>query len=326
MNFLFDNPLANMQGPTFLVFYAVAIATAIFVYWLIKNNLDLTSKCPLPPIPHNPDAYEIAYLRGGENEVARAVIFSLMQKGLIEMSKAGREHNFQQTKNQSDGNLLPIESSTLNWFRLTRTTREVFAEHGLKLILQPFCTQYDANMKRQNLLTDSATRNRIWQTAIPFALAILGFGGYKLAAAISHGRSNIGLLFVFGIIGTVILIFVAKSPRISKLGKSYLARLQTVFGSVTKSVANQTTVANTAFNAIDPLLLTVGVFGVGALAGTAYGEYEKAFHRASSSSSCGNGCGSLSCSSGDSGGSSCSSGSSCSGGSSCGSSCGGCSS
>ncbi len=314
MNFLFDNPLANMQGSTFLVLYAVAIATAIFVFWLIKNTLDWTAKSPLPPIPHNPDVYEIAYLRGGENEVARAVIFSLMQKGLVEMTKVGKEDSFRRIANRETGNLSPLESAALNWFRSGHIAKEIFAAGGLSSILQTYCGQYEANLTRLNFFTDSVTTAKIWQTAAVFAIPIIGLGGYKLAAAIAHGHSNVLFLIIFTIIGIFAIAAVARVPRISKLGKNYMARLQTVFGSVKSSAFRRTSAANPVFNSVDPLLLTVGVFGVGSLAGTAYGDYEKAFHRASSSSSCGSGCGSSSCSSG--GGD---------GGGGCGGGCGGCS-
>ncbi|HVE58180.1 MAG TPA: hypothetical protein VNB22_15210, partial [Pyrinomonadaceae bacterium] len=123
---------------------------------------------------------------------------------------------------------------------------------------------------------------------------------------------------------------VSNFPRVTKLGKAYLERLQTAFDNLKYTsqaayiASNQPMVApQTSFAGVDPLLLSVGVFGSGILAGTVFDSYNQAFQRAQSASiaggsSCSSGCGS--CSTG--GGSSCSSGGD--GGSSCGGGCGGC--
>lgn len=85
MDILLDNPLASMYGPYFLVFYIGFIFILLLVFGSVRNRIDQTDKLALPPIPPNIDPYEIAFMRGGTNEVARSVIFALMQKGLIEM-------------------------------------------------------------------------------------------------------------------------------------------------------------------------------------------------------------------------------------------------
>ncbi|CAN5756576.1 hypothetical protein BH20ACI4_BH20ACI4_23560 [soil metagenome] len=80
MNILLDNPLAAMYGPYFLVFYAFFIFFVLIGLSIVKNLSDQTTKLNTPPIPSTIDPYEIAFLRGGTNEVARSVIFSLMRK------------------------------------------------------------------------------------------------------------------------------------------------------------------------------------------------------------------------------------------------------
>ncbi len=62
MEFLFDNPLTNMYGPYFLVIYIIFTVSTIIVYRILKNRLDRTAHFSLPPIPQNPDPFEIAYL------------------------------------------------------------------------------------------------------------------------------------------------------------------------------------------------------------------------------------------------------------------------
>jgi hypothetical protein len=159
---------------------------------------------------------------------------------------------------------------------------------------------------------------------------ILGLGAYKLFAAIAHGNFNVILLVIFTLAGLAIAKAVSNLPRVTKLGKAYLERLQAAFDSLKYTsqrayiASNQPkTAPQTSFAGVDPLLLSVGVFGAGILAGTVFDGYNQAIQRAQSASvaggsSCSSGCGS--CSSGG-GGSSCSSGD---GGSSCGGGCGGC--
>ena len=75
MDILFNNPLATMSGVVFLIFFAIVIIFTLIVLALIKSQIDKSDKMNLPPIPANIDPYEIAYLRGGTNEMARSVCF-----------------------------------------------------------------------------------------------------------------------------------------------------------------------------------------------------------------------------------------------------------
>ena len=44
---------------------------------------DRTANLPPLPIPADPDPCEIAYLRGGENEATRLIVFDLIQRGCL---------------------------------------------------------------------------------------------------------------------------------------------------------------------------------------------------------------------------------------------------
>ena len=82
MDFLLDNPLATMEGTTFLVLYVIFILFTLTTLAIARSNIDKTDQLPIPAIPPQVDPYEVAYLRGGINEMARSVVFSLVQKGL----------------------------------------------------------------------------------------------------------------------------------------------------------------------------------------------------------------------------------------------------
>lgn len=132
MDFLFDNPLANMYGPYFLVLYSFFIVSTIVVYRVLKKRLDRTAHFSLPPIPQNPDPFEIAYLRGGANELARAVIFSLNQKNLVKFVNEEKISRICPTNIEFERrNLKPIELTALGWFSTNREAKEIFQTNGL---------------------------------------------------------------------------------------------------------------------------------------------------------------------------------------------------
>ena len=322
MDILFDNPLGSMYGPYFLVFYGFVILFTSIALAFAKSAIDKTNNLPLPPIPSSIDPYEIAYLRGGDNEVARSIIFSLMQKGCVELAAVGKSTEIKRLNNQTNDNLSEIEQKGLNWLGNSRDIKEVFQKNGLVSELESYGLSYQTRLERGQMLTGEDLKRNFAPWKLTAYSLIAGLGIYKLLAAVAYGSFNIILLVIFAITGIFIIRSVSKLPRVTKLGKSYLERLQLAFDNLKYQsqaayITNgrQRNVPQTAFSGVDPLLLSVGVFGTGILAGTVFDNYNHAFQRGqqqTAASSCGSGCGS-SCSSGSSGG-----------GSSCGSGCGGC--
>lgn len=322
-----------MYGPYFLVFFGFVIFFAVVILALVKTQFDTTDKLGIPAIPPNIDPYEIAYLRGGANEVARSVVFSLLQKGFIEIDNIATPAVIKKTQNQSNTSRLnPIEQLTLGWLGASREPKEFFGASGLVKQLEVYGNSYQGRLEQQQMLTSDEDRTALNPVKWSVYLLILGLGAYKLLAAIAHGNFNIILLIIFTIAGLAIAKAVSNLPRVTKLGKAYLDRLQTAFDNLKYTsqaayiASNQPRAApQTSFAGVDPLLLSVGVFGAGILAGTVFDGYNQAFQRAQSASvaggsSCSSGCGS--CSTG--GGSSSCSSSDGGGGSSCGGGCGGC--
>src|SRR4051794_41513575 len=80
MDWLIRNPLASMAGPEFLVLYGVVIAATLLWCWWRARAADPTSAQSPPPVPSSPDPYQFAYLRGGENEVTRVAVLTLLQR------------------------------------------------------------------------------------------------------------------------------------------------------------------------------------------------------------------------------------------------------
>lgn len=319
MNVLFENPLATMDGPYFLMLYGVVISFTLIILAIVKSQMDKSDKMNLPPIPAQIDPYEIAYLRGGTNEIARSVIFSLMQKGLIEIKTEGKKSEIVRANPQTDrSDSNQIEKIALNWIVLRRESKDVFdSTYGLVPQLESYGKNYQARLERAQMLTDENIRRSFAPMKWAAFLIIFGLGAYKLFVAVANGNFNVIFLVIFAAIGLVIAKYISKLPRLTKLGKTYLERLQMVFENLKNQPQNlnlqsgQTVNSpQAAFAGVDPLLLSVGIFGSAVLAGTAFDTYNQAFARQqqpqNASGGCGGGCGSCSsCSSGDSGGSSC---------------------
>ena len=139
MSFLFNNPLTNLSGPDFLWLYGATITFSILLFQILKSQIDKTAQMPLPPIPNNPDVYEIAFLRGGENELTRTAIFALTQKGLLQVliNESDKVAWIQQTEAKTEKKSLNyLEQKIYNWFEQPREIKEIFAEDGLLQIVR----------------------------------------------------------------------------------------------------------------------------------------------------------------------------------------------
>lgn len=333
MDFLLDNPLAMMDGPIFLVLYASIIILSSIGIAIARANADKTEQLNIPAIPPVPDPYEIAFLRGGANEAARSVIFSLFQKNIIKIEPDGK-------KSLITPVLLPggvqglagIEQAAIDWIGAVREAGEVFGKKdGLVERLEPFFAGYRTDLEKRNLLASYESSSQLRRYGRTAAALVLALGAYKVATSIAYGHFNFIFMVVVGVIGAAILAAIGNRPRVTKLGKRYLERLKIAFDGLMfqrheRDPSESPVLQSATFASVDPMLLSVGVFGSGILAGSIYGGYNTAFekarqHHTGGSGGCGSACGGASCSAGcDGGGSSCGSG--CGGGG-CGGGCGG---
>lgn len=307
MEWLTHNALADMYGPQFLLLYAAVIAVTTVACRVASRRSDWTGSSGPGTVPLSPDPYEIAYLRGGENELIRSVVFSLIQRGYLRINGDSKGARIERTSETPERRALsPLERRAYEWFSTPRAARELFTPGGLRGRVEAFGATYGQRLGREHLLTPPDVRAaalRIWCAG---AAVIAALGGYKLFAALESGRYNVAFLIIMGAAALIILGVVCRPPRVSRKGRAYLERLQLAFGKLRTQVgrlsagAPQATAMSGAADAT--LLLTVGLFGAGALAGTPYDDYHRTFQRASSSSCSSGGGASCGSSGGDSGG------------------------
>jgi uncharacterized protein (TIGR04222 family) len=316
MDILLDNPLATMYGPYFLIFYGFFIFFVLAFLGYAKTRLDQTNLLSVPPIPFEIDPYEIAFLRGGDHEMTRAVVFGLVQKDFAEIKidgKTGSVKRLNPEKSESD--LSPIEHLALQWLGSSRKTDKFFQANGLSAQLDGYARTFQTRLEMRQILVDEEAKNRLTRYKRAAVSAVFLLGVYKLIASVIHGNFNFFGIIVLGAIGIVTAVVIGKTPRVTKLGKAFLDRLQLAFENLKYQsqapyIAGQkaaTPPAKMISSSVDPLVLSVGVFGSGILTGTVFDSYNEAFRRSQQQNtlgSCGSGCGS-SCSSSDGGGSSC---------------------
>ncbi len=290
--------IINMPGPQFLVLYGVVVVITLVVSWLWVHNRDLTKDFPLPKIPENPGPYKTAYLRGGENEVTRLLIFDLIQRGYLILTEAQKILIFETRPSQieraaghpSPRHLSAMRREVFDYFSSPHAASEIFK--SLPDNLNSYFEAWQDELEHSQLLTSSAQAKIDVPTFLVGSLIIVGLGGFKLAVALSAGRLNVGLLIAMGVISLIVLVGVCQRPRLTQRGKRYLEELQLAFGTLQDRVK-----ASEGVNATDEpdpaLLLTMGIFGVTILEGTSYSSFHDMFKQAAAGGSggCGSGCG-----------------------------------
>lgn len=298
---ILHNPLAEMYGPDFLLLYSVVIVMTLGACWLIVSAADVTKTLPVPLVPANLDAYEIAYLQGAEKQVAQLVVFNLIERGLLQIRNRDIERSPNCDKIEQ---LTPLQQEVFAWF--TKPRKAVEIEFTLPSEIQPYCQVYQQILQNQQLLYLPEWRTAPQQASLIGGAIIFSLGGYKFFAALINGHRNVVFLISLTVFALIMLRVICYSPpRLSYLGRKYLQQLQDVFAQITQKSKNGVPPLTSEYD------LLVALFGVNALIATPYDSYRKMFitSRSYTSSSSSGGC-SSSCGSG------------C--GSSCGGGCGGC--
>jgi len=258
------NPITDFTSVEFLAFYATLVAAVGgFCFWYRRVS-DPTRR--LPPLePANAvDPYELAYLRGGEDELARVVVVGLVERGFLELQPAENEL-FGRTlfrvpepgivataTRPAVGVLSPLEDEVYEWFAERRTILEMVRDQ-LPARLGPYCLPFEERLQQEHLLSADESWHR-WPTAIAAAAMLVWIGGSRLLVALERDRP-VGLLVVLMAAAVIVPVAVSTRKRVSARGEEYLTRLGDHVADVPESQGM-------------PLALAVSLLGPSALAGT----------------------------------------------------------
>jgi hypothetical protein len=269
MNGLLNNPVAEMDSEYLLLFYAMAIGAVILACFKSVRSADRTRHMEPPEIPARLDPYALAYLRGGEAEVTRIAIRSLLERGLLQITERrdwsstalAIRKEFDRGRRPELGELSPIEAcimkwtgfpatgrhiyqpdgtpfkavSTVFWHRVTG--RHIYQPGGVPALIRGTCDHYQDNLAAGELLAPPEMKQlATWLWRIGSAL-ILGLGGYLLAMALAKGEPIVAVVLCpMALIGVIALACACLHfPRISHRGRAYLEQLELAYDRLTST-------------------------------------------------------------------------------------------
>lgn len=303
------NPIMELGGYQFLLFYAVLIgATALLCRWWLRL-IDPTAAMPVPQVPGEPDPYEVAYLRGAEEEVTKAVIVGLYQRNYL-CSDTDPGQTFRQASNHAAVEMLsPLERSVFEWFVEPRTPEDVTSD--LRHRVGVHCLPYAEKFEQERLLTSDEVEDKAQLTRIVGVALVAGVGALRALVGTTRDQP-IGFLILMGFVGWIVMEGSCSAPRLSSRGTRYLQELsksfawlkgytgvtaerpaelpadRAMFDYSPATVQAATAVLQQPVIDRSNFLLLVGVFGLGA---AGYGYVEDAIKPKATASGGAGGCG-----------------------------------
>jgi hypothetical protein len=263
MNWLLHNPVTDINSEYLLLFYVMAIGSVILACYKSVRSADRTRHMEPPKIPARLDPYELAYLRGGETEVTRIAIKSLLDRGLLQTTQSRDwsstalfiRKEIARGREPEPGELSPLEARIMKWSGFPATGRQLYQpdDTPFKIVSLLFwhgttgrhsyqpggvpahiayaCSHYHDNLAANRLLAPpEMKRLGCWLWWIGSAL-IVGLGGYLLAVALAKGEPIVAVILCpMALIGAIALAFAClEFPRISQRGRAYLEQLELAY-------------------------------------------------------------------------------------------------
>jgi uncharacterized protein (TIGR04222 family) len=311
MDWLLSNPIANLSGPAFLLVYAIFAVAVVIVSRMQISAADVSAANGPPNVTVDRDPGEVAYLRGGGNELLRFTIFDLTRLGFLRVAdapKPGKAPTQIVATGQTEGanDLTLLQQKVIDFYAAPHTTVELFASDLPKVASTYGEAAYRPRLEAERFYVSPSVRSTTTLVRLYGALALALFATYRFFTAAARHHNNVVFLAIETLVALVVLLVATRQSGLSKRGRAYLERLA--------SALKPMPVAPVAAG-VGILPILVAATGIGALAGTEYAPMAGLFPRrnANGSDGCSSGCGSSSGS-----GSSCSSGGGCGGGSGCG--------
>lgn len=290
----------NLPGPVFLVvFVGLLIALSLTGYFWGRR----AENGPIPKLPRL-DPLLLAHLRGGEAEVIRTVVVSLLDRGLLTADGVQVETAAGVTPDLARR---PIEQAVLKRCGSAVDARELLTDAAVL----PACKPLGQELAAAGLLPDTMRRVMRWSRAAALVAVYLAVAVVKAGVGLMRD-APIVILVGLALFGSILIVAACVSPRRTPVGDAFLAGIRTFLLPLKARAASLRPGGADA-----DVTLLVGAFGVAVLPESTFGEARALFPKAAAgetiASSCGASCGSSGCGGGGSG---------CGGGGGCGG-CGG---
>src|SRR5262249_52233572 len=144
--------------PEFLLLYILLCACVVgFAAWFVRSK-DTSGEAGAEPIGKDLDPYEIAYLRGGSNEVVRYIAFELVHAGLLEVVPAAKKRQPATIARTASppGTLSPLAKIVYDFFETPHTAEQLFSSTVPKLVDTACAPIHDELVARTLLAGDAA--------------------------------------------------------------------------------------------------------------------------------------------------------------------------
>lgn len=268
------NPITDFNAREFLLFYAVFILAAWMVrLWFTWHSDRTLDDAWIRPGVANP--YDVAYLRGGANELARVAIVRLAERGFIEIR---RDAVVQSPTDSSLATLTSLERSLFDFFEGERSAREITDEISLRARVNAHVLPYEERLQSQRLLSPPDVMSADRRSALVAAASIALVGVARFAVALQRHRPA-GFLIAMGIVG-IIAVAWPSVRRLSRRGKAYLDSLRDASSSFN---------ARGAESPDATLFMATALFGMTALSGSPHEALGEMFTRQKASNAAASG-------------------------------------
>lgn len=265
---LFENPLGRMYGPFFLILYGlICLAAILYARYLLPKRMLRKTEEECPKIPDRPDPYEMAYLWQTENELLSMVIFNLVRRGFFSLKQGKTQTTISQ--NIKDTALLTAMEKDvyLRWEK--ETSLETFVKDVYRdSYFRTHAESLDRHLKDQGLLWSVFEAEDFRVRKMKIVVLLIAVALYKIAAALSHGHQNIGLLIILCIIASGILMKIEVHKMPSAKGYKLLEQMKQAF----RPLQGEQLTKQPFYT--EQLLL--GIYGFSLLAGTDYSDFYSA--------------------------------------------------
>ena len=229
MDWLFANPVADLSGPAFLLVYALIAIGIVVASRMQIAAADTSGKGPPPAVSVERDPYEVAYLRGGGNELLRFTVFDLVRAGILRIGdppKPNKPPNQLAATGLASGALSTLGQQVVAFYQIPHTGNELFAS-PLPAAAKVSGAAFDARLGNERLLAGPEVRAAAARVRLYGSFALIALALYRLANAFVKHHNNVVLLIVEAVVALVVLTYATNPPRLSRYGRSYLDRLAT---------------------------------------------------------------------------------------------------
>jgi uncharacterized protein (TIGR04222 family) len=193
------NPL-DLPGPDFLRFWFALTAGLFLVGGIVRwrqRRVPAAGEDVSPPL----DTIDAALLAGGVERATECALGSLFQRGLIRVGDGlSAVGSVPDTLNELERRLF-----------LSMTETPDMSLHACRVVTERVVGARLERLKRRSLLLGDAERSMLRWRVAPWVLSPIALALAKIVVGIHRGRP-VGFLVVFGIVATVLAMFLIFAP------------------------------------------------------------------------------------------------------------------